>query len=189
MSPKTRRGGGDSNILGTNQPNKPAKERIKKRKAHSSTGVAFQVSREIIDLSSLLTSLLEALRLRSQRLRLRNTKLIKAVVSLSNILGVDRSNELAEEPTTEPNRGVETTSPSEDYNERTPERTELLTRLKSFLGGVEVPSTFWAGCQIGDTKRLERLIQCPSPEDVFNSADLSFNIPLMCKSRDFQGYV
>src|SRR5436305_14702236 len=46
----------------------------------------------------------------------------------------------------------DSTKPSrEDYNERTPERTDLLTRLKSLLKVDSISSTFWACCQLGDT--------------------------------------
>src|SRR2546421_2543533 len=61
----------------------------------------------------------------------------------------------------------DSTNPSpEDYNERTPERTDLLTRLKSHLKDNPITSTFWACCQLCDTARLEYLV---------NSAEMSPN--------------
>ena len=82
------------------------------------------------------------------------------------------------------------TNPSpEDYNERTPERTDLLTRLKSHLKDNTITSTFWACCQLCDTARLEYLVNSAemSPNNVL-AYDVSLStIPSLCKSLDFQG--
>ena len=84
----------------------------------------------------------------------------------------------------------DSTNPSpEDYNERTPERTDLLTRLKSHLKDNTITSTFWACCQLCDTARLEYLVNSAemSPNNVL-AYDVSLStIPSLCKSLDFQG--
>jgi hypothetical protein len=84
----------------------------------------------------------------------------------------------------------DSTNPSpEDYNERTPERTDLLTRLKSHLKDNPITSTFWACCQLCDTARLEYLVNSAemSPNNVL-AYDVSLStIPSLCKSLDFQG--
>jgi hypothetical protein len=76
----------------------------------------------------------------------------------------------------------------EDYNERSPERTELLTRLKNALGGKNVNAVFWACCQLGDMESLEALVRMAKEKplamlDYGNQASI---IPLQCKSPDFQ---
>jgi hypothetical protein len=77
----------------------------------------------------------------------------------------------------------------EDYNERTPERTDLLTRLKSLLKVDRISSTFWACCLLSDTKRLEFLVGIAetSPYNVLAYDDSLSTIPSLCKSLDFQG--
>src|SRR5947209_13283517 len=89
------------------------------------------------------------------------------------------------------NGTAETMTPQpEDYNQRSPERTELLTRLKNLLKDVDITPTFWAGCQIGDTKKLEALVRvaAENPACVSSCDYASYVLPLMCKSPDFQAY-
>jgi hypothetical protein len=77
---------------------------------------------------------------------------------------------------------------SEDYNERTPERTDLLTRLKSHLEVDYIPSTFWACCQLSDTERLKYLVELAetNPHNVLAYRQPAFSIPSLCKPLDFQ---
>ena len=86
----------------------------------------------------------------------------------------------------------DSTKPSrEDYNERTPERTDLLTRLKSLLKVDRISSTFWACCQLSDTECLKYLVETAEtrPYNVLAYRDPLFSIPSLCKSLDFQGLV
>lgn len=111
----------------------------------------------------------------------------------SNIQTVDRSNEPAEGVETKipsPAEGVETETPSsKDYNKRTLERTELLTRLRSLLEHADVSPAFWACCQLADMKRLESLVRVAKENDDLVSIhdELATGMIKRCKSPDFQG--
>jgi hypothetical protein len=76
----------------------------------------------------------------------------------------------------------------EDYNERTPKRTDLLTRLKSLLKVDRISSTFWACCQLSDTERLEFLVGIAetNPSIVLTNDTSLYTVPSLCKSLDFQ---
>jgi len=78
---------------------------------------------------------------------------------------------------------------SEDYNERTPERTDLLTRLKNHLEVDHIPSTFWACFQLSDMERLKYLVELTeeNPSNVLAYRQPVFSIPSLCKPLDFQG--
>jgi len=55
---------------------------------------------------------------------------------------------------------LDSTKPScEDYNERTPERTDLLTQFQSLLKVDRISSTFWACCQLSDMESLQLLVK------------------------------
>jgi hypothetical protein len=93
--------------------------------------------------------------------------------------------------TAPPSRGGtsdSTKSSREDYNERTPERTDLLTRLKSLLKVHRISSTFWACCQLCDIECLKDLVETAEtrPNNVLLYDDLLPIIPSLCKSLDFQ---
>ena len=47
---------------------------------------------------------------------------------------------------------------SEDFNERSQTRTELLARIKGILN-KDVPPTLWACCQLADISCLEKLVR------------------------------
>jgi hypothetical protein len=88
-----------------------------------------------------------------------------------------------------PSHALSTLPSPEDYNERTPERTDLLTRLQSHLKVDRITSTFWACCQLCDTECLEYLVESAEtrPNNVL-AVDVSLPIiPSLCKSLDFQG--
>jgi hypothetical protein len=82
-----------------------------------------------------------------------------------------------------------TKSSREDYNERTPERTDLLTRLKSLLKVDHISSAFWACCQLCDMECLKDLVETAEtrPNNVLLYDDLLSIIPSLCKSLDFHG--
>jgi hypothetical protein len=44
---------------------------------------------------------------------------------------------------------------NEDYNTRSPERTELLTKIKGVINDAPVSPALWACCQLGDMNRLQ----------------------------------
>jgi len=83
-----------------------------------------------------------------------------------------------------------TKSSREDYNERTPERTDLLIRLKSLLKVDRVSSTFWACCQLCDIECLKDLVENAEtrPNNVLLYDELLPIIPSLCKSLDFKTY-
>src|SRR5277367_4975488 len=88
-----------------------------------------------------------------------------------------------------PSHALSTLPSPEDYNERTPERTDLLTRLKNHLKVDHITSTFWACCQLCDTECLEYLVESAEtrPNNVL-AYDVSLStIPSLCKSLDFRG--
>jgi hypothetical protein len=81
-----------------------------------------------------------------------------------------------------------TISSREDYNERTPERTDLLSRLKSLLNVDCISSTFWACCQLCDMECLKDLVETAEmrPNNVLLYDDWLSIMPSLCKSLDFQ---
>ena len=59
---------------------------------------------------------------------------------------------------------------SEDYNQPSAERTELLEKLKVHLEHQPVPAAFWAACQLADLERLKALC-------IVENELLTFSIP------------
>jgi hypothetical protein len=88
-----------------------------------------------------------------------------------------------------PSHALSTLPSPEDYNERTPERTNLLTCLKSHLKVDHITSTFWACCQLCDTECLEYLVKTAEmrPNNVLAYVVSLSTIPLLCKFTRFQG--
>ncbi|KIX05490.1 uncharacterized protein Z518_06362 [Rhinocladiella mackenziei CBS 650.93] len=70
----------------------------------------------------------------------------------------------------------------EDYNIRSPERTELLTKIKEVLDGAPVSSTFWACCQLADMNRL-RAISESDQELIILSEHSMYFVPLQSSER------
>jgi hypothetical protein len=46
---------------------------------------------------------------------------------------------------------------NEDYNIRSPERTQLLTQIKGIIDNAPVSPAFWACCQLADMNRLQAI--------------------------------
>ena len=46
---------------------------------------------------------------------------------------------------------------NEDYNIRSPERTELLTKIKGVISNAPVSPALWACCQLADMHRLKAI--------------------------------
>jgi len=46
---------------------------------------------------------------------------------------------------------------NEDYNIRSPERTQLLTQIKGIIDNAPVSPAFWACCQLADMNRLQTI--------------------------------
>jgi hypothetical protein len=70
---------------------------------------------------------------------------------------------------------------SEDFNERSQIRTELLTRINSILK-TDVPPTFWACCQLADISCLEKLILNPQLDLAFRTIEGGLDsVPSLCK--------
>jgi hypothetical protein len=61
---------------------------------------------------------------------------------------------------------------NEDYNIRSPKRTELLTKIKGVINNASVSPTLWACCQLADIDRLQAITKWE--EDVI----LSYEAPL-----------
>ena len=72
---------------------------------------------------------------------------------------------------------------NEDYNIRSPERTQLLTQLKDAIGGIPVSPTFWACCHLADMNRLNLLQQSLriDPEAIVMFDKPSAFLPLLCE--------
>ena len=52
---------------------------------------------------------------------------------------------------------------NEDYDTRSPERTELLTKIKDIINDVPVSPAFWACSQLGDMNRLQVIANSDRP--------------------------
>ena len=50
---------------------------------------------------------------------------------------------------------------NEDYNIRSPERTEILTQIKEVIGNTPVTPAFWACCQLADMNCLRDIAKLP----------------------------
>jgi len=46
---------------------------------------------------------------------------------------------------------------NEDYNIRSPERTELLTKIKGVINNAPIAPALWACCQLADMDRLQAI--------------------------------
>jgi len=71
----------------------------------------------------------------------------------------------------------------EDYNIRSPERTQLLTKIKEAISGADVSPTFWACCQLADMKYLQKVHKvCEEFPRVILGYDESVALlPLQCE--------
>jgi hypothetical protein len=65
-------------------------------------------------------------------------------------------------------------SDKEDYNIRSPERTELLTQIKKAIGNVHVSPSFWACCQLADMTRLQAIAKSDQEMILVSEDSLAF---------------
>jgi hypothetical protein len=72
---------------------------------------------------------------------------------------------------------------NEDYNIRSPERTQLLTQIKEAIGDAPVSSAFWACFQLADMNQLNRLLAIAkeSPQVLLVNDNPSAFLPLQCE--------
>ena len=70
----------------------------------------------------------------------------------------------------------------EDGNIRSPERTSLLNKLKTFINNEPVSPSFWACCQLADLGRLKDLVDVAriNPSFVTVNDDNFAEIPFLC---------
>jgi hypothetical protein len=73
---------------------------------------------------------------------------------------------------------------NEDYNIRSPERTQLLTQIKANLNNTPVSPTFWACCQLADMNRLRVVAETDGKMIRFSVRQLCA-LPLQCELLGF----
>jgi hypothetical protein len=74
---------------------------------------------------------------------------------------------------------------NEDYNIRSPERTELLTKIKGVINNAPVSPALWACCQLADMNRLQDIAKSSPQMIIFTENPLSF-IAMQCELLGFQ---
>ena len=72
----------------------------------------------------------------------------------------------------------------EDYNIRSPERTQLLTQIKGKIDNVLVSPAFWACCQLADMNCLQELAGCNQTMILFAEKPLC-TLPMLCELLGF----
>jgi hypothetical protein len=73
---------------------------------------------------------------------------------------------------------------SEDYNIRSPERTQLLTRIKGIIDNALVSPAFWACCQLADIDCLQELTEWKESAILFTEKQLCA-LPMQCELLGF----
>ena len=73
----------------------------------------------------------------------------------------------------------------EDYNIRSPERTQLLTQIKQVLDGAPISPAFWACCQLADMNRLRQFAMMDPDLIMFMERPTCFML-LNCKLLKFK---
>ena len=73
---------------------------------------------------------------------------------------------------------------NEDYNIRSPERTKLLTKIKSVVNNAPVSSAFWACCQLADMNRLQIIAKSDRNMILVNENSMAL-IALQCELLGF----
>jgi len=74
---------------------------------------------------------------------------------------------------------------NEDYNIRSMERTQLLTKIKEVIRGADVSPAFWACCQLADVSRLQTIAQA-DPDLILGYDDSVALLPLQCELLGFE---
>jgi hypothetical protein len=73
---------------------------------------------------------------------------------------------------------------NEDYNIRSPERTELLTKIKGIINNAPVSPALWACCQLADMNCLQDFVKIPRRIILSYQKPLAF-IALQCELLEF----
>src|SRR3954462_1294825 len=74
---------------------------------------------------------------------------------------------------------------NEDYNIRSPERTQLLTQIKGIVDNAPVSPAFWACCQLADMNRLQDIATWSRQTFLFSEKQLC-TLPMQCEFLDFR---
>jgi len=73
---------------------------------------------------------------------------------------------------------------NEDYNIRSPERTQLLTQIKGIINNPPVSPAFWACCQLADMNCLQAIAN--SYEEMILQIEMPLvSLPLQCELLGF----
>jgi hypothetical protein len=72
----------------------------------------------------------------------------------------------------------------EDYNIRSPERTQLLIQIKGIINNTLVSPAFWACCQLADMNCLQELTEWKKPAILFTQKQLCA-VPMQCELLGF----
>jgi hypothetical protein len=73
---------------------------------------------------------------------------------------------------------------NEDYNIRSPERTQLLTKIKAIINNAPISPAFWACCQLADINRLQSIAKWEKEVILGYQKSLAF-IALQCELLRF----
>jgi hypothetical protein len=73
---------------------------------------------------------------------------------------------------------------NEDYNVRSPERTQILTQIKGILNNAPISPAFWAFCQLADMNCLQNIATWPRGAIILGEKPLCF-IPMQCELLGF----
>ena len=72
----------------------------------------------------------------------------------------------------------------EDYNIRSPERTQLLTQIKGIIDNAPVSPAFWACCQLADMNRLQKIATWEQ-EAILLIEEPLCTLPMQCELLGF----
>jgi hypothetical protein len=73
---------------------------------------------------------------------------------------------------------------NEDYNKRSPERTELLIQIKEVIDNALVSPVFWACCQLADMNCLQDIAKSPQQMILLIQDSLAL-IAVKCEFLEF----
>ena len=73
---------------------------------------------------------------------------------------------------------------NEDYNIRSPERTQLLTQIKGIIDNAPVSPAFWACCQLADMNRLQKIATWEQ-EAILLIEEPLCTLPMQCELLGF----
>src|SRR4051794_7759991 len=81
-------------------------------------------------------------------------------------------------------KSVDVNNEDEDYNIRSPERTQLLIQIKGIINNAPVSPAFWACCQLADMNRLQKLATYDEDAIIYFQKPLN-TLPLQCELLGF----